>query len=178
MKLNWTNQWKNGHIKDLSKGSRAYFPVFVDGAKLSVGDLHFSQGDGEITFCGAIEMSGWIELRVNVIKGGMEKYNIKKNPLYEPGPVNPNYNEYLVFQGVSVEENGKQTYLDANVAFKNACLNAIDYLKTVGYTGEQAFMLLSAAPVQAHLAGVVDIPNTCATLAIPKAIFKKDIMPL
>lgn len=168
----------NCDIKDLSKGSRAYFPVFVDGAKLSVGDLHFSQGDGEITFCGAIEMSGWIELRVNVIKGGMEKYNIKKNPLYEPGPVNPNYNEYLVFQGVSVEENGKQTYLDANIAFKNACLNAIDYLKTVGYTGEQAFMLLSAAPVQAHLAGVVDIPNTCATLAIPKAIFKKDIMPL
>lgn len=167
----------NCDIKDLSKGSRTYFPVFVDGAKLSVGDLHFSQGDGEITFCGAIEISGWIELRVNIIKGGMEKYNIKNNPLYEPGPVNPDYNEYLVFQGVSVEEDGTQTYLDANVAFKNACLNAIEYLKAHGYTGEQAYMLLSAAPVQAHLAGVVDIPNTCATLAIPKAIFTKDIMP-
>src|SRR5699024_4150694 len=69
----------NCDIKDLSKGSRTYFPVFVDGGKLSVGDLHFSQGDGEITFCGAIEISGWIELRINVIKGGMEKYNIKIN---------------------------------------------------------------------------------------------------
>ncbi|GIP62315.1 hypothetical protein J32TS6_08700 [Virgibacillus pantothenticus] len=98
----------NCDIKDLSKGSRVYFPVFVDGAKLSVGDLHFSQGDGEITFCGGIEMSGWIELQVDVIKGGMEKYQIKTNPVYQPGPVNPHYNEYIVFQGVSVESSGKQ----------------------------------------------------------------------
>ncbi|MEF2292223.1 formamidase [Virgibacillus dokdonensis] len=168
----------NCDIKDLSKGSRVYFPVFVEGAKLSVGDLHFSQGDGEITFCGGIEMSGWIELRVDVIKGGMAKYQIKTNPVYQPGPVNPHYNEYIVFQGVSVEPNGKQTYLDPNVAYRNACLNAIDFLKTQGYTGEQAYMLLSAAPVQGHLAGVVDIPNTCATVGIPKEIFTKNILPL
>ena len=35
---------ENCDIKNLSKGSRIYFPVFVEGAKLSVGDLHFSQG--------------------------------------------------------------------------------------------------------------------------------------
>lgn len=81
----------NCDIKNLSKGSRIYFPVFVDGAKLSVGDLHFSQGDGEITFCGGIEMPGWIDLRVNVIKNGMEKYQIKQNPTFKPGPVMPNY---------------------------------------------------------------------------------------
>lgn len=46
----------NCDIKNLSKGSRVYFPVYVDGAKFSIGDLHFSQGDGELTFCGAIEM--------------------------------------------------------------------------------------------------------------------------
>lgn len=33
--------------KNLTKGSRICYPVFVDGANLSVGDLHFSQGDGE-----------------------------------------------------------------------------------------------------------------------------------
>jgi Acetamidase/Formamidase family len=27
------------------RGSKCYFPVFVKGANLSVGDLHFSQGD-------------------------------------------------------------------------------------------------------------------------------------
>jgi len=35
----------NCDIKNLSRGSRCYFPVFVKGANLSVGDLHFSQGD-------------------------------------------------------------------------------------------------------------------------------------
>jgi acetamidase/formamidase len=34
-----------------------------------MGDLHFSQGDGEITFCGAIEMAGWLHLKVDLIKG-------------------------------------------------------------------------------------------------------------
>lgn len=58
----------NMDIKNLSRGCRAYLPVYVDGAKLSVGDLHFSQGDGEISFCGAIEMGGWIEFGVDLIK--------------------------------------------------------------------------------------------------------------
>ncbi len=49
----------NCDIKDLSRGSKIYFPVYVKGGGLSMGDLHFSQGDGEITFCGAIEMAGW-----------------------------------------------------------------------------------------------------------------------
>ena len=53
----------NCDIKNLSRGCKVYFPVFVEGANLSVGDLHFSQGDGEISFCGAIEMSGWLDLK-------------------------------------------------------------------------------------------------------------------
>ncbi len=42
---------------------QVYFPVFVEGANLSMGDMHFSQGDGEVSFCGAIEMSGFLELK-------------------------------------------------------------------------------------------------------------------
>src|SRR5690606_16253480 len=64
----------NCDIKNLSRGSRIYFPVFVPGANLSIGDLHFSQGDGEITFCGAIEMAGFVDLHVDVIKDGMNMY--------------------------------------------------------------------------------------------------------
>ncbi|TDM07001.1 formamidase [Macrococcus lamae] len=168
----------NCDIKNLSKGSRIYFPVFVDGAKLSVGDLHFSQGDGEITFCGGIEMPGWIKLKVNVIKGGMDKYKIKRNPAFQPGPVMPHYNEYLVFEGISVNEfSGDQTYLDANTAYRNACLNAIEFLKSCGYTGEQAYMLLGSAPVQGNVAGIVDVPNACCTVSLPKEIFLNNIIP-
>jgi hypothetical protein len=43
----------------------------VPGANLSMGDMHFSQGDGEVSFSGAIEISGFLELKVSVIKGGM-----------------------------------------------------------------------------------------------------------
>lgn len=168
----------NCDIKNLSRGSRIYFPVFVKGAKLSMGDIHFSQGDGEISFCGGIEIAGFIDLHVDIIKGGMAKYGIVNNPVFKPGPVEPHYSEFLVFEGISVDEfSGKQHYLDAHLAYRRACLNAIEYLKTLGYTGEQAYMLLSTAPVEGRISGIVDIPNACCTLAIPTAIFDRDITP-
>jgi formamidase len=167
----------NCDIKDLSRGARVYFPVYVPGGGLSVGDLHFSQGDGEITFCGAIEMPGWIHMRVSsVIKDGMRKYGIR-NPIFKPSPITPTYKDYLIFEGISVDEHGKQHYLDVHVAYQQACLNAIEYLKKFGYTGAQAYAILGTAPVQGHISGVVDIPNACATLFLPTEIFAFDIMP-
>ena len=120
----------NCDIKDLSRGSKIFFPVYVDGAGLSVGDLHFSQGDGEITFCGAIEMAGWVHMKVELIKGGMAKYGIR-NPIFKPSPIVPTYNNYLIFEGISVDDDGKQAYLDVNLAYKQACMNAIEYLEEV-----------------------------------------------
>lgn len=166
----------NCDIKDLSRGSKVYFPVYIKGAGLSVGDLHFSQGDGEITFCGAIEMAGWIHLRVDLIKGGMEKYGIK-NPIFRPSPMAPRYNNYLIFEGVSVDEEGVQHFLDVHVAYRQAVLNAIEYLTKFGYSGAQAYSLLGCAPVQGHISGVVDVPNACATLWLPTEIFDFDLMP-
>lgn len=166
----------NCDIKDLSRGAKVFFPVYVDGAGLSVGDLHFSQGDGEITFCGAIEMAGWVHMKVSIIKGGMALYGIK-NPIFKPSPITPTYNDYLIFEGVSVDEQGKQHYLDINVAYRQACLNAIEYLKKFGYSGAQAYSILGTAPVQGHISGVVDVPNACATLWLPTQIFDFDINP-
>ena len=166
----------NCDIKDLSRGSQIFFPVYVEGAGLSVGDLHFSQGDGEITFCGAIEMAGWVHMRVNLIKGGMAKYGIK-NPIFKPSPITPQYKDYLIFEGISVDERGKQHYLDVTVAYRQACLNAIEYLKKFGYSGAQAYSILGTAPVQGHISGVVDVPNACATLWLPTEIFDFDINP-
>lgn len=166
----------NCDIKDLSRGSKVYFPVYVDGGGLSMGDLHFSQGDGEITFCGAIEMAGWLHIRVSLLKGGVSKYGIK-NPIFKPSPITPNYNDHLIFEGISVDEEGGQHYLDVHIAYRQACLNAIEYLKKFGYSGAQAYSILGTAPVQGHISGVVDIPNACATLWLPTEIFDFDIMP-
>ena len=166
----------NFDIKDLSRGSRVFFPVYVPGGGLSMGDLHFSQGDGEITFCGAIEMAGWIHIKDSLIKDGVRKYG-SKNPIFRPSPITPNYKDYLIFEGISVDEAGGQHYLDVHIAYRQACLNAIEYLKKFGYSGAQAYAILGTAPCQGHISGVVDIPNACATLWLPTEIFDFDIMP-
>ncbi|XWS45167.1 hypothetical protein CRYUN_Cryun15aG0113200 [Craigia yunnanensis] len=89
---------RNCDIKNLSRGSKIYLPVFVEGANLSTGDMHFSQGDGEVSFCGAIEMSGFIELKCEIIRGGMKEYltpmgptPLHVNPIFEIGPVEPRF---------------------------------------------------------------------------------------
>jgi formamidase len=168
----------NHDIKNFTRGSRVFYPVYVEGAKLSGGDLHFSQGDGEITFCGAIEMGGYIDFHVDLIKGGMETYGVTTNPIFMPGRSEPRYSEFLTFIGISVEdETDTNLYLDATLAYKRACLNAVEYLKKFGYSGEQAYLLLGSAPIEGRISGVVDIPNACASLYLPTAIFDFDIRP-
>ncbi len=166
----------NCDIKNLTKGTTAYFPVYVDGANLSMGDIHFSQGDGEISFCGAIETAGILTLRCSVIKDGMRLMNVS-NPIFETSPLQPVYSPKLTFEGFSVDECGRQLYLDATVSYRMACLNAINYLKEFGYTGEQAYMILSCAPIEGKISGIVDFPNAIATLELPIGIFDIDISP-
>lgn len=168
----------NHDIKNFTRGSRVYYPVHVAGAMLSGADLHFSQGDGEITFCGAIEMGGFIDFGVDLIKDGMNKYGVTTNPILIPGRVEPRYSEFLTFIGISVDhDTGENYYLDATVAYRRACLNAVEYLKKFGYSGEQAYLLLGSAPIEGRVSGVVDIPNACCSLYLPTAIFDFDIRP-
>jgi formamidase len=168
----------NHDIKNFSRGSRVFYPVHHPGALLSGGDLHFSQGDGEITFCGAIEMGGFIDFHVDLIKGGMETYGVSTNPIFMPGNVEPRYSEFLTFIGIGVDhDTDTQHYLDATVAYRRACLNAVEYLKKFGYSGEQAYLLLGSAPIEGRISGIVDIPNACASLYLPTAIFDFDVRP-
>lgn len=168
----------NHDIKNFTRGSRIYFPVHVPGANFSGGDLHFSQGDGEITFCGAIEMGGFIDFHVDLIKGGMDTYGVTTNPLCIPGRVEPHYSEFLTFIGISVDhDTDTNHYLDATLAYRRACLNAVRYLEKFGYSGEQAYLLLGSAPIEGRISGVVDIPNACCSLYLPTEIFDFDIRP-
>lgn len=104
----------NCDIKNLSRGSKVYLPVHVPGAKFSVGDLHFSrkylsnslsmpdrscitnqgtEGDGEISFCGAIEMAGVITIKFTVIPNGQKQLGMinGRSPIFIPGPVQPQF---------------------------------------------------------------------------------------
>ncbi|KAK4664507.1 uncharacterized protein QC763_506160 [Podospora pseudopauciseta] len=168
----------NCDIKNLSRGSKVYLPVHVPGANFSVGDLHFSQGDGEISFCGAIEMAGIITINFSVIKSGVSQLSLT-SPIYIPGPVEPHFGpgRYIYFEGFSVDQHGKQHYLDVAVAYRQTTLRCIEYLRRFGYSDYQIYLLLSCAPIQGHVAGIVDIPNACTTLGLPMDIFDFDISP-
>lgn len=148
----------NCDIKNLSRGSKVYLPVHVPGAKFSVGDLHFSQGDGEISFCGAIEMAGVITIKFSVMKDGVNHLSMK-SPIYIPGAVEPNFGpgRHIYFEGFSVDSQGKQHYLDTTVAYRQTVLRCIEYLRRYGYSDQQIYLLLSCAPVQGHIAGIVDV---------------------
>jgi formamidase len=109
----------------------------------------------------------------------MNKYGVSTNPVFMPGRVEPRYSEFISFIGISVDESsGDNLYLDATVAYRRACLNAIEYLKTFGYTGEQAYLLLGSAPIEGRISGIVDIPNACCSLYLPTEIFDFDIRPV
>ncbi|MCP9954354.1 acetamidase/formamidase family protein [Actinomadura madurae] len=66
-----------------SAGSRVLLPVRVRGAKLSAGDLHFPArgGDG----CDGAAAPGWIDLRVNLTRRGVERFRVT-GPMLMPDP--------------------------------------------------------------------------------------------
>ncbi|KAL9000875.1 MAG: hypothetical protein Q9169_000630 [Polycauliona sp. 2 TL-2023] len=169
----------NCDIKGLSRGSNTFLPVLVKGAKFSVGDLHFSQGDGEISFCGAIEMAGVITLKLSVMKNGMADLGMK-SPIFLPGPVEPHYGpgRYLTFEGFSVDEKGKQHYMDATVAYRQTTLRCIEYLRRFG---EQAlletptsYVSLTDRALFGRLLGLPGLPDA-QLFKLDKSAIKTDL---
>ncbi|WP_259822914.1 acetamidase/formamidase family protein [uncultured Corynebacterium sp.] len=106
-------------------------------------------------------MGGYVESAVDIV----------------PGDQGPKYTDWLTFTGLSITNEGEQRHLDATLAYQNAVKHCIDYLTVFGYSKEQAFLILGAAPIEAHFSAVVDYPNACATLYLPTEIFDFDVRP-
>ncbi len=107
----------------------------------------------------------------------MDTYGVSENAIFQPGNTDPQYSEWLAFSGTSVTLDGERRYLDSQLAYQRACLHAIDYLTKFGYSAAQAYLLLGAAPIEGRFSGVVDIPNSCATVYLPTAMFDFDVTP-
>ncbi|MEM3727605.1 MAG: acetamidase/formamidase family protein [Candidatus Bathyarchaeia archaeon] len=58
----------NMDVKEITRGTILYLPVFADGALFAAGDLHAVQADGEVCVS-AIEVSGKLTLSFDVLKG-------------------------------------------------------------------------------------------------------------
>ena len=189
-----------------------------------MGDLHFSEGDGEPTT--AIEMSGIVTLRVSILPrsnpflaslSGTSSTNpsspttirttqstptsvaspisqsksspepplpsvpalppLLTAPVYTTSPSEPLYSRRLVFIGLSTTHSGAQTDNGGMESYRNAAFQAIDYLVGWGWTREQAYVILSCAPVETKVVATANKPNFVVSLGLPLDAFGFDISP-
>ena len=163
----------NIDIKQLTPGAAILLPVFVEGAIVSTGDVHYAQGDCEA--CGtAIEMRCRLHVRFHVRKGEAERRGINDLQFFRDDyfarPELAAPRRFHATTGISVRRDGQNESEDVTVAARNALLNMIDYLGTRGFDPQQAYALCSAA-VDLRIAQTVDVPNMLVTAILPLDIF-------
>jgi acetamidase/formamidase len=56
----------NFDVPEITTGARVHLPVYVEGARLHVGDVHAVQGDGEIDGAGGIETGARLTVKVEL----------------------------------------------------------------------------------------------------------------
>jgi formamidase len=152
----------NLDIRQLVSGSRLLLPVSVPGALLSVGDLHYAQGDGEV--CGTgIEVAGAVTMRVDVLKNPAWS---PKYPAYETPP-RPERRAFAT-TGVPVA-----AAMDLTVAARAALVEMIDYLEsTYGFTRAAAYALCSVV-VDLRISEAVDVPYPLVSALLPLDAFER-----
>lgn len=178
----------NLDIRYLQAGVSIYLPCQLPGCGLAIGDLHYAQGDGEVSGT-ALEMDGTVTVTTELIKGGAR--NLRAGPHYE-GPSTlldiPSRSFYAT-TGFPLKDVGEtppdMSYLgsakvaelenlskDISLAARNALLEMIDYIVTeYGYTREQAYIIASVA-VDLRIGQLVDAPNVGVTALLPLDIFE------
>jgi formamidase len=155
----------NLDVRDLTAGSRLLLPVHVAGARLSAGDLHFAQGDGEVSLY-AIETSGAVTFRVGLRKEPVWR---PRFPAYQAPPRPPR--DYFATTGIPLDDEGGNVYLDLNAATRRALVELLSWLEAErGLTREQALALASVA-VELRISQVVDLPNPLVSAALPLDVF-------
>jgi len=177
----------NMDIRYLGVGVTIYLPCYINGCGLAIGDLHFAQGDGEVSGT-AIEMDADVTLTTRVIKDGpglprgphyegpsrlldipsRRFYATTGFPLKREGEVPPDM-AYLESAKVAGLENLSK---DISLAARNALLEMIDYMvANYGLTREQAYLVASVA-VDLRIGQLVDAPNVGVTAILPLDIFE------
>ena len=155
----------NMDIRDLQVGSRLLLPVHVPGAMLSIGDLHFAQGDGEVCIS-AIETGGTATVRVGVRRDGWRH----AYPCWD-APARPGRACFATI-GIPIEDDGAAADMDLNVATRRALVEMLDWLGAEhGLAREPAYVLMSAA-VELRMSEVVDYPSPLVSALMPLDVFE------
>ena len=168
-------------------GTTLLLPCFVEGCGLFAGDVHYAQGDGEVSGT-AIETGARVtvvaevrkglgaDVKVPHFEGGAQLKKLAPTsfyattglPLKQAGEV-PIYSTYLESQKIESLTNLSE---DLTLAARNALLEMIDYMvRTKGLTPEQAYVVASVA-VDLRIGQVVDVPNYIVSAILPLDIFQ------
>ena len=163
----------NFDVKQLSKGSKLFLPVFTEGALFSTGDAHFAQGDGEVCVT-AVEMGATLAVRFRRHAGLAAKRRFQA-PVFsrEDYFIDPKYaapQRFLGVMGMPLGANGECEGENLTLACRNAVLNMIELLQERGFTRNQAYVICSVA-VDLRVSNVVDVPNYVVSALLPEAIF-------
>jgi formamidase len=179
----------NMDVKQMQVGTTLLLPCYVKGCLLSIGDVHFAQGDGEVSGT-AIEMDATVKVKLGVVKGGAadvkqpqffgERGELKRiaprrfhatvgYPIKQAGVVPPTH-AYLNGQKIGPLSNLSE---DVTLAARDALLQMIDWLvKNKGLTREQAYSLASVA-VDLRISNLVDVPNVAVSAILDLDVFRK-----
>ena len=149
----------NMDTRHLVAGSTLFLPVFVPGARFSIGDGHATQGDGEVSGT-AIETPMRATVRLTVRKD-----------VHVTGP------EFLAAPDPNAELRSGRRYAtdgigpDLLVAGRDAVRRMIDWLgREHGLSPIQAYLLCSVA-IDLRISEIVDVPNFIVTAYCPLGIF-------
>ena len=176
----------NMDIRYLKAGVSIYLPCFIDGCGLAIGDLHYAQGDGEVSGT-AIEMSADVWATTQVLKDGPD---LSRGPHYEGSSqlLDIPSRRFYAVTGIPVKHAGDvppdMRYLnsdvvaglenlpnDINLAARNAVEGIVEYIvATYGYNRQQAYVIASVA-VDIRISQLVDAPNVGVTALLPLDIF-------
>jgi len=178
----------NMDVKQMQVGTTLLLPCFVDGCKLSIGDVHFAQGDGEVSGT-AIEMDATVTVKVEVIKGlgakvtqpqfrggdqlkrlAPKKFHATVGYPLKPKGLIPPTHAYL--DGTKI---GPLTNLseDVTLAARDALLHMVEWLHlNKGLSREQAYCLSSVA-VDLRIGNLVDTPNFAVSAILDLGVFDR-----
>lgn len=167
----------NFDVKQLTKGSKLFLPIYVEGGLFSTGDGHFAQGDGEVCVT-AVEMGATAVVRFKVHKGLAARRKFV-SPVFsrESYFTDPRFaapERFLGVMGMPVNTaTGEIESENLTLACRNAVLNMIELLQERGFSREQAYVICSVA-VDLRVSNVVDVPNYVVSALLPEAIFDGD----
>lgn len=178
----------NMDVKQMQIGTTLLLPCFVDGCLLSIGDVHFAQGDGEVSGT-AIEMDATVTVKVQVIKGlgsqvtqpqfhggqqlkrlAPRKFHATVGYPLKPKGVIPPTHAYLDGQKIGPLTNLSE---DVTLAARDALLQMVNWLViNKGLSREQAYCLSSVA-VDLRISNLVDTPNVAVSAILDLGVFDR-----